>query len=34
MGVVFSSKSKKHPILLEQVDTPKTDNKIMPFGDT
>lgn len=34
MGVVFSSKSKKHPILLEQVDTPKADNKIMPFGDT
>ena len=34
MGVVFSAKSKKHPILLEQVDTPKSDNKIVPLGET
>lgn len=36
MGVVFSSKSKKHPILLEQVDTPKSssDNKVVPLGET
>ena len=34
MGVVFSSKSKKHPITLEQVDTPTPSNKVMHFGET